>query len=98
MVEKEAIGKAVNEVVPGHDIREVWLYGSYARGDQADGSDVDLRFLCGNHIGFAELYDIQQQLEKRIGQPLDIVTAPPEQMRQSFWNHIKKDQVLLYGA
>lgn len=98
MVEKESIRAAVNDIIPGHDVRQVWLYGSYARGDQREDSDVDLRFLCGDRIGFAELYEIQSQLEERIGRPLDIVTAPPDQMRPSFWARIKDSEVLLYGA
>ena len=82
----------------GYDIREAYLFGSYARGDQTPDSDIDLRFLCGSDITFGQLYDIQLALEKRLGKGLDIVTAPPTQMRPRFYDRIKRDELLLYAA
>ncbi|MEG0322784.1 MAG: nucleotidyltransferase domain-containing protein [Raoultibacter sp.] len=98
MVDKNAIATALLDVLKNYDIQEAYLYGSFARGDQSDDSDIDLRFLCGESINFAQLYDIQIELENRLGRPLDIATAPPGQMRSSFYNHIKEDEVLLYAA
>lgn len=98
MTTQEQIKQALHEELRGHDIKEAYLFGSYARGDQTPDSDIDLRFLCGENISFGELYDIQLALEEKLGIGLDIVTAPPSQMRQCFYDHIKHDEVLLYEA
>lgn len=98
MTTREAIKKALEDELKGYDVKEAYLFGSYARGDQAPGSDIDLRFLCGSDISFGQLYDIQLALEDRLGVALDIVTAPPSQMRQRFYDNIKRDEVLLYVA
>lgn len=94
----DGIRTAVMCTVPRYDIKEVYLYGSHARGEQTDASDIDLRFLCGDGITFSELLDVQEALENELGINLDIATAPPDQMRPSFYNHIKHDEVLLYVA
>lgn len=98
MPSRDAIIQALEEELKGRDIKKAYLFGSYARGDQTPGSDVDLRFLCGDSMTFGELYDIQLALEKRLGVSLDIVTAPPMQMRARFYDGIKRDEVLLYEA
>ncbi|MBQ9042562.1 MAG: nucleotidyltransferase domain-containing protein [Eggerthellaceae bacterium] len=97
-MDRSSIQDAVRTVVAPYDVREAYLYGSYARGDQTDDSDIDLRFLCGSNIDFGQLYDIQKELESRLGKPVDIATAPPSQMRKSFYNRIKRDEVMLYAA
>lgn len=92
------IRAAVARVLPDYDVCEAYLYGSYARGDQSEDSDVDLRLLCGSDMTFAQLLDIQESLESALGLSLDIATAPPSQMRPRFYNRIKADEVLLYVA
>lgn len=98
MTTKEAIRDAVTLVLEGKDIKEAYLFGSYARGDELPGSDVDLRFLCGKSTTFGQLDEIREELENKLGLSLDIVTAPPSQMSPRFYNRIKQDEVLLYEA
>ena len=98
MPTREAIKHALECELEGYDIREAYLFDSYARGDQTPDSDIDLRFLCGSDITFGQLYEIQLALEKRLGKGLDIVTAPPTQMRPRFYDRIKRDELLLYAA
>ena len=92
------IKEVVCKIVAPYDIREAYLYGSYARGTATPESDVDLRFLCGNAMDFAQLFDIQKKLELELQVPVDIATAPPEQMRPSFYNRISSNEVMLYAA
>lgn len=98
MTTKEAIRDAVTLVLESKDIKEAYLFGSYARGDELPGSDVDLRFLCGKSMTFGQLDEIREELENKLGLSLDIVTAPPSQMSPRFYNRIKQDEVLLYEA
>ncbi|MBQ9001163.1 MAG: nucleotidyltransferase domain-containing protein [Eggerthellaceae bacterium] len=97
-MDKERIKEIVVSVIEPYDIREAYLYGSYARGTESETSDVDLRFLCGDTMNFAQLLDIQHQLESELQLPVDIATAPPEQMRPSFYNRIRRDEVKLYAS
>ena len=82
----------------GASVRQVILFGSYARGEQSDASDIDLRLVCGASIGYGELYEISLELEAALGCPVEIVTNPLERMRPAFRRRVLADQVMLYEA
>lgn len=94
----DAIRKALERVLRPYDVREAYVYGSYARGDQTPESDIDLRFLCGDNITYGDLYRISRQLKKALGTDVDILTCKPEKLRPSFYDSIKDDEVMLYAA
>lgn len=98
MPTRDSIKQALEDELAHRDIKEAYLFGSFARGDNETDSDIDLRFLCGKNMTFGELYDIQLALEQRLGTDIDIVTAPPSQMDPGFYDLIKQDEVLLYEA
>ena len=77
-----------------HGVERMRLFGSYARGEATESSDVDLRVDCGkisDLFGMGALYaDLQEQFQK----PLDIVTT--EGLDPGFLARIRPDEVLLY--
>lgn len=92
------ISAAVSRVLSRYDVREAYLFGSFARGDQTPDSDIDLRLVCGDSMTFGTLYEISLELEKELGREVEIVTNPPEHMRPSFRKNIEQDEVRLYEA
>lgn len=98
MPTRDAIRSAFADILKDYDVKEAYLFGSYARGDQTPDSDVDVRLLCGNTMTYGTLYDIQMALKQQLGCDVDIVSAKPHQMRQSFYEAIKDEEVLLYEA
>ncbi len=51
----------------------VWLFGSCARGEARDGSDVDLAVLTQAPLRAAELWQLAQVLAGRLGREVDLV-------------------------
>lgn len=98
MISPFDISSAVSRVLPRYDVREAYLFGSFARGEQAPDSDIDLRLVCGNTMTFGTLYELSHELEKKLGRKVDIVTNPPEHMRPPFSKSIEQDEVRLYEA
>lgn len=90
------ISTAVSRVLARYDVREAYLFGSFARGEQTPDSDIDLRLVCGNTMTFGTLYELSYELEKELGRKVDIVTNPPEHMRPAFRKSIKLDEVRIY--
>ncbi len=90
--------EAVAAIAPRYDIRAAYLFGSFARGDAAADSDIDVRLECGKGVGYGELLDIQEELESALGRPVEIVTNPLEFMRPAFRQRIQRDEVPLYAA
>ena len=73
----------------------VYLFGSYARGDMNENSDVDLRIDKGRIRGLA-LAGLLVDLEDALGLPVDLVTT--SSLDNFFLSAIQNDEVLLYEA
>lgn len=98
MISLDDISSAVSRVLPCYDVREAYLFGSFAQGEQAPDSDIDLRLVCGDAMTFGTLYELSLELEKELGRKVDIVTNPPEHMRLAFRKNLEQDEVRLYEA
>ena len=92
------ISAVVSRVLARYDVRDAYLFGSFARGDQTPDSDIDLRLVCGDSMTFGTLYEISLELEEELGREVEIVTNPPEHMRPAFRKNIEQDEVRLYEA
>lgn len=90
----EEIRRVAAPIAASHGVKRMRLFGSYARGEATENSDVDLRIDCGrikDLFGMGALYaDLQDGLKK----PLDIVTT--EGLDADFLARIEPDEVLLY--
>ena len=62
MISLADITSAVSRVMPRYDVREAYLFGSFARGDQTSESDIDLRLVCGDSMAFGTLYELSLEL------------------------------------
>ena len=98
MISLADITSVVSRVLPHYDVRQAYLFGSFVRGDQTPDSDIDLRLACGDSMTFGTLYELSLELEEKLGRKVDIVTNPPEHMRQAFRKSIEQDEVCIYEA
>lgn len=93
-LERSDIQEAVSDIVPEYGARRVMLFGSHARGDADESSDVDLVIDFDRPIGFA-LGGLYLALEERLGCDVDIVCGadqlyPP--VREAF----EREAVAIY--
>ena len=98
MISPSDISTAVSRVLARYDVREAYLFGTFARGEQTPDSDIDLRLVCGSTMTFGTLYELSLELEKELGRKVDIVTNPLEHMRPAFRKNLEQDEVRLYEA
>ncbi|MBI1228442.1 MAG: hypothetical protein GC192_24620 [Bacteroidetes bacterium] len=52
----------------------VGVFGSYARGENQQGSDLDILIKFKEAIGLLELVQIEQELSDKLGIKVDLVT------------------------
>ncbi len=57
-----------------YGVKRIALFGSYARGTQKKGSDVDLFVELEKPLGLSFM-DFSDHLEKRTGRKVDIITS-----------------------
>ena len=73
----------------------IYLFGSYARGNITEHSDIDLRIDKGRIRGLA-LAALLVELEDALGLPVDLL--PTGSLDDQFLASIQDDEVLLYEA
>ena len=96
MPEKYSVADIRSIVAPlaaQYGAKRVYLFGSYARGDMTERSDIDLRIDKGRIQGLA-LAGLLIDLEEALGLPVDLI--PTTSLDSRFLNMIGKDEVLLY--
>ena len=91
----------------GKNLRKVILYGSYARGDYNDNSDVDtmvLTTLTDSEIEKVEtkIFDLAFDYEMEYGIEISVVVKNEEHFNYwlgalPFYNNIQKEGILLNG-
>jgi predicted nucleotidyltransferase len=57
-----------------HGARDVRVFGSLARGEGSDGSDLDLLVTLGKGRSLLDLVGLKQDLEDLVHRPVDVVT------------------------
>lgn len=77
-------------------IRSVTLFGSYARCDARDGSDIDLRIEIDPTMTFGlfALSSFAEEIKEATGKKVDVVSS--EQLREDIARAIEKEGVVLY--
>lgn len=87
------IRECIAPICKKYPIRKAYLFGSYARGNATEKSDVDLR-IEGDIKSFFMLGGIYSELSDALGTELDLLGRLPES--EAFKENLKKDEVLLY--
>ncbi len=70
------------------------LFGSYARGEQSDASDIDIVIDEGRVRGLA-FFRLQTELSDALNKPVDLQSLNGSNLE--FLNAILKDAVLIYS-
>jgi len=91
----EAIGilaRHRQELRDVHHVREIWIFGSFARGDQTPLSDIDIMVSFDQPVGW-EIVDLQQYLEELLGIRVDLVTKRAVQAKPMLWQAVEKELI-----
>lgn len=94
---REAIASVVGEVAGAHpEISRVTLFGSYARGEATEHSDVDLRIEYDSSSGFSalDLASFADEVSSALGRRVDVVSK--RALDESLAAEIARDGVSVY--
>lgn len=89
------IKRTVEKLGGQYGAERIYLFGSYARGEAAPGSDIDLRIDKGKIRGLFALSGLRLALEDQLGTKVDLL--PSDSLDHSFLNRIRSEEVLLYA-
>lgn len=71
------------------DVDEIKLFGSYARNEQTEESDIDLLVKFGQP-SYDKLFELKVWLDKKLGKNCDIVRLR-KTIRPKFFERIRRD-------
>lgn len=88
---------AIRELCAQYGVTELAVFGSVARGEATDSSDVDLLYVRGPHAvrGLA-FFEFADQLSELLGTPVDLV--PKAGLNQVIRDRVLAEAKVLYAA
>jgi hypothetical protein len=90
----EEIRDKTTPIAISYGIQSLGVFGSYARNEATDSSDVDLCIEKGTLSSLLQYFAFVHELEKALDCHVDVVTTEIEDT--SFLNHILQERILLY--
>ena len=86
------IRERIKPIMEKHQIKDVYLFGSYSRGEANRGSDVDLYCDKGDVNSLWKLSAFYDELRNALGKDVDIVTIGTD-LDEIFKKEIEKDML-----
>ena len=96
MLTIDEIKTKVSQIGEKYGIKRAYLFGSYAKNKATSHSDVDIIIDKGDIHTFKDFFHLHKDLEKSLGTDVDLLTETS--LKPSFFNKIKDDRILIYGA
>lgn len=89
---KEILQKHKDEIRERYKVEIIGIFGSYARGEQKETSDVDILVEPVEPVGlkFFELWDY---IEDILGIKVDLLTLYSLQQKSLLWESVKEDLI-----
>lgn len=77
-------------------IEEIWLFGSRARGDNNERSDIDLAIICPNITAkdWLKIVDIIENADTLL--KIDYIRFEPNKINYEFCTNILKNKKVIY--
>ena len=86
------IKNRIRPIVEKHHIKDVYLFGSYARGEANEKSDVDIYCSSGDVETLLDEAGLVEELEEALGKKVDVVTIGSE-MHDFFRQQLEEDMI-----
>lgn len=93
MLNDQQVNIIVNTLKP-YNPKRIGVFGSYARNEHSDSSDIDILYLFQSPITLFHLVDIKESLEKQLGREVDLVSE--NFVNKNIKNEIIKDYKIIY--
>ena len=86
------IKERIKPIIKKHQIKDVYLFGSYSRGEANENSDVDIYCDKGDLKTLYDEVDLIDEFEKALGKKVDLVTIG-SRMQDFFKQQIEEDMI-----
>lgn len=89
---KKALEEHKEELRKKFQVKRIGIFGSYARGEAREDSDVDIVVEFHQPIGW-EIVDLYEYLERILNKRVELLTMRAARNKQNLWREIEKDLI-----
>lgn len=100
--EIDEIKKKTERIFKAYDVGEAYIFGSYARGDFTEDSDIDIIIVSKKIKSLLTIGAILEELKEALEKDVDLIEeecfeGEMDEDEQKFYDTIKKERVKIYG-
>ena len=91
----EQIAAAVKPLADKYRVKEIYLFGSYARGEADENSDLDFLVFGGEMFRRTMIFALAEELREVLKKNVDVFEIAEVNPDSSFYQTIMKEKVLV---
>lgn len=85
----------VSPIAQKYKVREIYLFGSYARGDANESSDLDFLVLGGENFKLTMIFSLAEELRDVLKKNVDVFEINEINQDSDFYHTIMKERLLV---
>ncbi len=90
---KDVLARHKDEIRQKYGVKEIGIFGSYVKGEEKPGSDLDVLVEFSKPIGFFKFLELEEYLEKLVGVEVDLVSK--KALKPRIGEYIKKEVIAI---
>ncbi len=91
----EKIREACGEVLKDYSVEYCYLFGSYAKGNASESSDIDL--LISTEVTGLRFYELTEKLREKLHKKIDLLDLKQLAGNEELLHEVLKDGIRIYG-
>lgn len=85
----------VKPIAEKYSIKEIYLFGSYARGEADEDSDLDFLVFGGESFKLTMIFAFAEELRKALKKDVDVYEIHEINIGSDFYNTIMKERLFV---
>lgn len=85
----------VKPIAQKYKVREIYLFGSYARGEADESSDLDFLVFGGDDFKLTMIFSLAEELRRVLGKDVDVFEINEINQDSDFYHTIMKERLLV---
>ena len=89
------IKEIVKPIALKYQVKEIYLFGSYARGEATDESDLDFLVFGGENFKLTMIFSLAEELREAFQKNVDVFEIHEVNQQSAFYDTIMKERLLV---
>ena len=89
------IANLIKPIVRKYGVKEIYLFGSYARGDADEDSDLDFLVFGGENFKLTMIFALAEELRETLKKHVDVFEINEINKDSDFYNTIMRERLFV---